>query len=61
MGTEDTIACLKHLAQRCGTSQFIPDVVTIEHLFKQKETTEEAQSSGKITAWDTFIGIQQSN
>ena len=40
---------------------FIPDLLTIEHLFKQKETAEEAQSSGKITAWDTFIGKQQSN
>ena len=40
---------------------FIPDLATIEHLFKQKETAEEAQGSGKITAWDTFIGKQQSN
>ena len=39
---------------------FISDLMSIEHLFKQEETAEQAQCSSKITAWDTFIGKQQS-
>ena len=38
---------------------FIPDLTSIEHLFKQEETAQQAQCSSKITAWDTFIGKQQ--
>ena len=38
---------------------FIPDL-SIEHLFNQEETAEQAQCSSKITVWDTFIGKQQS-
>ena len=61
MATEVIIAFLKYLDQRCGTSQFEDYLflTSIEHLFKQEETAQQAQCPSKITAWDTFIGKQQ--